>query len=263
MASRRPRLTIPTRIFLSIVLVLVFFGGVSGASLLQHRRTAARLRLLQEGYLPIATTLARAVAQQQVFEAALERLVEGRGVANARWQIDGQRRIRRAELDRVRGYLRRARNLHPPDEDAVALGEIEATLVEVRAGYTESEARFDSLYDALEREDAGQAHQVGLELSQGELRAGRRLNGLSTQIQQLMDAMGREASDQERQFVWVVSAMALVALLVGLIVLWWTNRLLTPLPALMRRVAAVERGELDDKIAPARDDEIGQLTTEF
>ena len=38
-----PRLTIPTRIFLSIVLVLLAFGGVSGASLYQHQRAARAL----------------------------------------------------------------------------------------------------------------------------------------------------------------------------------------------------------------------------
>lgn len=264
MASRGPRLTIPTRIFLSIVLVLVFFGTASGASLYQHQRTAARLRLLQEGYLPLATSIARAMAQQQVFEATLERLVEGRGVANARWYLDGARRIRPADLDRVRVHLRRARTLRPHDEDAATLGEVDAELRAVRADFARSEARFEALYDALERQDAGQARRDGLALSEGEAAAGRRLRGMSARVQQRMDEVSRDAAEREQQFVWVVTAMAVVALLVGLVVLFWSHRLLAPLQLLMRRVAAVARGDLeDDPIAPARDDEIGQLATEF
>ncbi|MCB9592238.1 MAG: HAMP domain-containing protein [Sandaracinaceae bacterium] len=263
MAARAPRLTIPTRIFLSIVLVLIFFGTASGASLYQHQRTTQRLRLLQEGYLPLATSIARAMAQQAVFEATLERLVDGRGVANARWYLDGARRIRPADLDRVMVHLRRARRLQLPSEDASALVEIEGGLTDVRAAYVESEDRFDALYDALEREDAGQAHQVGLSLKTGEATAGRRLRGTSALVQRRMDEVSRAAAEQEQQFVYLVTAMAFVALLVGLVVLWWSHRLLAPLPLLQRRVAAVARGDLDDKIAPARDDEIGQLTTEF
>ncbi len=263
MATRPPRLTIPTRIFLSIVLVLVFFGAASGASLYQHQRTAARLRLLQEGYLPLATTISHAIAQQQVFEATVERLVDGRGVAAARSFLDDRRRIRRADLDRVRGHLRRARALRPADEDAVALADVEAALAEVRAGYAASEARFDALYDALGREDAVDAGLRGVELRRGEEAAGRRLHAMSARVQQRMDEVARASAEQEQQFVWVITAMAVVAMLVGLVVLWWTNRLLTPLQALMRRVVAVARGELEDRIAPARDDEIGQLTTEF
>ncbi|MBX3275910.1 MAG: HAMP domain-containing protein [Sandaracinaceae bacterium] len=263
MASRRPRLTIPTRIFLSIVLVLVFFGTVSGASLVQHQRTAERLRLIQEGYLPLATSIARAMAQQQVFDATLERLVDGRGIANARWYLDGARRIRPADLDRVRAHLRRARTLRPAAEDATALAEVEAQLGEIRAEWSGSEARFEALYETLERGDAGQARQAGVALREGEARAGRRLRGVSALVQQRMDEVSRDAAEQEQQFVYAITLMAVVALLVGLIVLWWSHRLLVPLPLLMRRVAAVARGELDDRIVPARDDEIGLLTAEF
>ncbi|MCZ7678613.1 MAG: hypothetical protein M5U28_07515 [Sandaracinaceae bacterium] len=74
----RPRLTIPTRIFLSFVLVLLAFGVVSAASLIQHQRTAARLRLLHEGYLPLALTIGQAKATQAVFNTLLDRVLQER-----------------------------------------------------------------------------------------------------------------------------------------------------------------------------------------
>ena len=76
-------------------------------------------------------------------------------------------------------------------------------------------------------------------------------------------ATSRTAAEQERRFVYVVALLALLALLTGLAVLWWSQRLLAPLPRLQRRVAAVAGGDFDGRIEAARHDEIGQLTQEF
>ncbi|HEY8432886.1 MAG TPA: hypothetical protein VIL20_31155, partial [Sandaracinaceae bacterium] len=74
----RPRLTIPTRIFLSFVLVLVAFGIVSAASLVQHQRTSERLRLLHEGYFGLADTIGQAKATQDIFNTLLDRVLQER-----------------------------------------------------------------------------------------------------------------------------------------------------------------------------------------
>ena len=66
-SSRRNWLTIPTRIVLGYVVVLVAFGVVGGLSFLQHQRTSETLSLLEEGYLPLALTLSQAKATQSVY----------------------------------------------------------------------------------------------------------------------------------------------------------------------------------------------------
>ena len=104
----RPRLTIPSRIFLSIVLVLAAFGAVSAASLYQHQRTAARLRLLHEGYLPLALDIGEAKATQAVFGTLLDRLLSERDPTAPRSWLDAARRVRPAKIRRALRSIERA-----------------------------------------------------------------------------------------------------------------------------------------------------------
>jgi len=263
MASRGPRLTIPTRIFLSIVLVLIFFGAASGASLYQHQRTAQRLRLLEDGYLPLAMSVSQVQASHAVFEASLARLLEGRDAVSARWWIDGQRRVRPAGLERMLSRVRRAQSLDPPAEDARALTEVTENLAQIRVSYVESERQFELLHDALERSDQGQAQVARRALQTGESQIKQRIHRTWLLVQSRVAQVSRSVAEQEQQFVYVITSMAFIAMLVGLMVLWWSYRLLAPLPRLQGRVAAVAKGDFAVPIQPARDDEIGQLTLEF
>jgi len=262
MALRGPRLTIPTRIFLSIVLVLLFFGAVSGASVYQHQQTAQRLRLLELGYLPLQGSLEHVRASQEVIESSLDRLLEERDAEARRW-MDEQRTVRSADLTRATTRVRRARELSPTAEDARTLDEIAEDLAAVRRAYTASERQLALLDTAVAAGDAGRAQEARDALREGEASAGRRVRRIRRLVESLIGRVSGTIAEQERQFVLGVAAMAFVAMLVGLIVLWWTNRLLQPLPRLQQRVEAVARGELEGKIAPRRDDEIGRLTTEF
>ena len=263
MVRRRPRLTIPTRIFLSIVVVLLFFGAASGASLYQHHRSAQRLRLLEEGYLPLAMSIGRVRAAQEAFEVALERLLDGEAAPNARWWLDGARRVRPAGLERAMARLRRAKALHPPPEDRRTLLEIEEALREIGEVHDANEHAFEVFYEALERGDTGQTQRARVRLREGEARVKNRLRHTWLLVQNRIGEISRSAADREQQSVWVFTGMAFVAMLVGLIVLWWSHRLLAPLPRLQKRVEAVARGEFEGELAAARDDEIGHLTQEF
>jgi len=262
MALRGPRLTIPTRIFLSIVLVLLFFGAVSGASVYQHQQTAQRLRLLEHGYLPLQGSLEHVRASQEVIESSLDRLLEERDAEARRW-MDEQRTVRSADLTRAMTRVRRARELSPTAEDAATLEEIGEDLAGVRADYAASERQLTMVDAAVAGGDAAGAQRARESLREGEARAGRRVRRMRRLVESLIGRVSGTIAEQERQFVLGIAAMAFVAMLVGLVVLWWTNRLLQPLPRLQQRVEAVARGELEGKIAPRRDDEIGRLTTEF
>ena len=263
MAFRGPRLTIPTRIFLSIVLVLLAFGVVSAASLYQHQRTAARLRLLHEGYLPLALTLGQSKATHAVFGTLLDRVRQERDPTATRSWLDAARRVRPATIRRALTGIERAKRLDPPEEDAAHLRNIEATLLEIQAAYASGEARFDALFEALGRGDEVEAGLILEELRIREQQISRRLRRAWGQVQARIAQTSRTAAEQERQFLYAVAILAMVALLIGLIVLFWSQRLLAPLPRLEKRVGEVARGDFSGKIEPARDDEIGQLTLEF
>lgn len=261
--TRRPTLTIPTRIFLSFVLVLLAFSFVSGATLIQHRRTAARLRLLHEGYLPLALTIGEAKATQAVFGTLLDRVLQERDSTATRSWLDAARRVRPTTVRRALGGLERAEELEPPFEDRESLREIRGSLEALQVYYTEGEARFDELFVAL---DAGRAAEAGTILEGLRLReqqVARRLRVVWGQVQSRIAQTSREAAQQEQRSVLIITTLSVLALLLGLVVLWWSQRLLAPLPRLQKRVAAVARGDFGGRVDPARDDEIGKLTVEF
>jgi signal transduction histidine kinase len=260
---RRPRLTIPTRIFLSIVLVLLAFGAVSAASLYQHQQTAARLRLLHEGYLPLALNIGEAKATQAVFGTLLDRLLSERDPTATRSWLDAARRVRPAKIRRAIRSIERSETLNLDPEDAAALARTRANLEEIQQAYAESEESFDALFEAVARGDSERAAEVLEELRLSEQRISRRLRRAWQQIQERIAHTSETAAAQERQILYLVAVMAFLALLTGLVVLWWSQRLLAPLPRLQKRVAAVAKGDFAGRIEPARDDEIGHLTVEF
>lgn len=263
MMARRPRLTIPTRIFLSIVLVLVAFGAVSAASLYQHQRTADRLRLLHEGYLPLALTIGQAKATQAVFGTLLDRVLTERDPTATRSWLETARRVRPATVHRALSAVERAELLEPSPDDAAHLAEVRADLQTILAAYASGESRFDALFEALERGDEDAAARVLEDLRLHEQQISRGLRDAWGAVQGRIAQTSRTAAEQERQFLYVVAGLVMAALFLGLIVLWWSQRLLAPLPRLQKRVVAVAQGDFTGKIAPARDDEIGQLAAEF
>ncbi|MCZ7685852.1 MAG: ATP-binding protein [Sandaracinaceae bacterium] len=259
----RPRLTIPTRIFLSFVLVLLAFGVVSAASLIQHQRTAARLRLLHEGYLPLALTIGQAKATQAVFNTLLDRVLQERDPTATRSWLDTARRVRPTTVRRALSGIERAEQLEPPPEDREALAEIRATLERTQGAYAAGEQRFEDLFIALESGQSEQAGRILEDLRLREQHIARHLRVAWGQVQSRIAATSRNAAEQERQSLLTIASLSMLALLLGLVLLWWSQRLLSPLPRLQKRVAAVATGDFAGKVAPARDDEIGQLTLEF
>src|SRR5690606_7834358 len=131
-------------------LVLLAFGVVSTVSLIQHQRTAARLRLLHEGYLPFALTVGQAKTDQTVFGTLLDRVLQERDPTATRDWLEAARRVRPSTVRRALSGLERAEQLEPPFEDRESLREIRFSLEAIASGYTESEARFTALFAALE-----------------------------------------------------------------------------------------------------------------
>src|SRR5205085_3910689 len=78
-----------------------------------------------------------------------------------------------------------------------------------------------------------------------------------------IDATNQLVTAQQRQAFIVFGVLAALALLVGILAVWWSQRVLSPLPRLQERVEAVARGEFVEQLGPTTDDEIGRLSNEF
>jgi len=260
---RRARLAIPTRIFLGFALVLTGFVAVSITSMLQHERTAKSLRLLHEGYLPLALTVGEVKATQAIFGTVLDRVLSERDPTATRSWLNAARRVRPAAMRRALYGVERAEKLNPPPEDLQILGRIREQLEHVREAHDSSEPIYEDFFQALEAGNQERAEQILTDLRASERSIQRSLRDARTVLQERIATVSSEAAEQERQAAVLLGALAMLALVIGLAVTWWSQRVLSPLPQLQERVQAVARGDLSRKLEARTDDELGVLVSEF
>jgi PAS domain S-box-containing protein len=259
----RPRLSIPTRIFLGFALLLVAFGGVAVTSVVQHERTAHTLRLLHEGYLPLALTVGEAKATQAVFGTLLDRVMSERDPTATRNWLNAARQVRPATLRRALYGVGRARELATDPRDRALLDDVEGTLSEVGAAYRASDAHYDELFEALVSGDLAAAERVLGALRQNERVIQNLLRDARSALQERIATLSADAEEDERRAAVLLGALAVLGLLLGLAVIFAAHRMLSPLPRIMERVAAVARGDLSSRLEPRTDDELGRLAKEL
>ncbi len=259
----RLRPTIPTRIFVGFLAVIVAFGVVSTAGLRTQERTAHTLRLLHEGYLPLAIRLGVMQSDDGVFEAMVDRLpAESDRRETLAW-LSRARRGRRSTVRDALARIERAEGLAPSEDDAAVLAGLREALEGVEEQWSSDEALFDDIVRADAHDDAvGVADAVGA-LRQHENDTNRALRRGLDRIQHRIGVVSRSAAQAENESVYVLAVSTLLAVAAGLGISLWARRLILPLTRLRERVVAVARGDLSRRFEGARDDEIGQLATEF
>lgn len=257
------RRSIPTRIFLGFASVLVLFGIVSAISLMQHRETTARLRLLSEGYLPLSQALSEARATQGAFATMVDRTFEGDDDAATLQWLAVARRVRPLTLRRALDAVGRASRLARLEEDQHVLSNMEGQLEEILLQYELANEDLDSLESALGNRDRSTIAAALTSMRQRERRIQSALAVAWGSVRERITRTSRSAEQAEQRAVGLVAGLGLVVLAVGLFVTWWSQRLLAPLPRLHDRVAAVARGDLSVRNEPHGDDEIGRVAAEF
>lgn len=262
-SARAPRLGIPTRIALAFAAVVVSFGIVSVLTIVQHQRTAATLRLLQEGYLPLSEKLTALRATNANFESVLALASETGDTNRTRW-LAAAREARLEAIRRALRDVRRSEDLIEDPADARVLGNIRATLEAARTAYERDELAYTSIDEAMARGDLVGVRTLVPGLEETQRTTGNALVGSSADLRQRISDISLAAGQAERTAVRTIAVLGFAALLFGIFVTWWSRRLLRPLPALEERVLAVARGDLSRQVvAEGRDDEIGRLAREF
>ena len=265
-SSASPRraavLSIPTRIFIAFALIIAAFAGVAITSVVQHARTAELLRLLNEGYLPLALRLGAARTHQEGYWRQVERSAESSPAAYR--LLQAARQLRPSTQRQLDHYLERAERLAERAGDGLTLPPVNAALAEVDRTLSATRRQYAQLFTALEKDDrAGAADAIEL-LRRPEATIGRRYSDAYAHLQERSEAIGALAAERERQAAITLGILVVLALLVGVAGTVWSQRLLSPLPALQARVAAVAEGDLSARASvPARDDELGRLASDF
>jgi signal transduction histidine kinase len=262
-ASVRATHSIPGRIFAGFAVVLVSFAGVAGLSLWQHQRTAATLRLLHEGYLPLSLSISEARATQAAFATMVERALEGAESPAAEGWLEVARRIRPFALRRALDATAQAQRLVRVKRDVKPLTALHDALEAVRAEYLLSEEDFESLSSAMAARDNASRSAALANIRVREREAQRHLAEAWQLINERIAVTGQKARDDERRAVGLLVGLGLLALTVSVAITLWSQRVLSPLTRLSQRVAAVARGDLSARVERHADDEIGRVAAEF
>jgi len=261
-----PRLSIPQRIVLGLGLVLAASVTVLSVSVVQHERTADALALLDRDYLPLALKVSEARATQAVINTLLDRLLTERDLAASRLWLASARQRRPRTLEQVRDNVDRVHRVVPWDTEGAALLRLLSELRRVQSLQNHGERRYTDLNTALDAGDRTTAERIVGDLRANERSIDNEWRRIWEVLVARIEVTSRRVAAQQEQAVVVLLLLAAVALSVGIVVTWWAQRVLAPLPRLQERVAAIARGELSEKLGPtqaAAEDEIGRLAHEF
>ena len=260
--ARRKWLTIPTRIVLGYIVVLVAFGVVGGLSFLQHHRTSQTLGLLEDGYLPLALTLSQAKATQSVYANLVERALESERSTPTKTWLRAALRIRPTTLRRAYEGVERAEALAEELGQPAPLRSVRRELDAISRAYEQIDEQYEQLFATID-DETEVADELLSKLRNTEQRIERNYDRASQSVQQRISRTSALAASQSERATFLLGLLGVLALIVGVAVTFLSQRLLRPIPLLHQRVAAVARGDLSSTVDIKRNDELGQLVAEF
>jgi signal transduction histidine kinase len=264
------RLSIATKVFLGFVAVLVCSAAVSAYGVARLQRIGRGLSLLSRPYMPLTRAVSTLEAFHKERERNTDRLLD---------EPDAKRRANVIALDRtyfarvVSERLAYAQQLlaaaHESATDQAILDRIAARLSTVSATVADEEKAAAALGERLESLSRGPATDAALGDSVTRLQTAQRRVGIEVRKlgQVLQDQMNQgvdEAEKQERAARWAILALSGMALLVGLLVMWLSQRALRPIRTLTEAAQRLGRGSPESVAVPEKgEDELAVLAREF
>jgi two-component system NtrC family sensor kinase len=258
------RLSIATKVFLGFVAVLICSAAVSGYGIVRLKRIGAGLSLLSRPYMP----LTRAVSTLEAFQKERERSTD-----SLLGEVDPKTRQNLIVLDRtyfarvVGERLAFAQQLvassREAGEDRDELDRIAARLSAVSARIADEDNAAAVVNFALEHAQQAPVDAVA-RLKTAERRVDQELKTLGQVLQDQMNRGVEEAEKQERAARWAVLALSALALAVGLLVMWVSQRALRPIRALTEAAQRLGRVGPESVVVPEQGgDELSLLAREF
>jgi signal transduction histidine kinase len=264
------RLSIATKVFLGFVAVLACSAAVSGYGIVRLQRIGRGLSLLSRPYMPLTRAVSTLEAFQKERERSTDRLLE---------EPDARARANLIALDRtyfsrvVSERLAFAQQLVASARETAAEGDaldrIAARLAAVAARIADEEKAAAVLTARLEKvqrapsEDPALADPIA-RLKTAERRVDQELKTLGQVLQDQMNQGVEEAEKQERAARWALLGLSVVALAVGLLMLWLSQRTLAPIRTLTEAAQRLGRGSPESVAVPEHGgDELALLAHEF
>ena len=264
------RLSIATKVFLGFVAVLVCSAAVSAYGVARLQRIGRGLSLLSRPYMPLTRAVSTLEAFQKERARSTDRLLD---------ESDPKARANLIALDRtyfarvvgerlafaqqlVTGALQTTTDREPLDGIAARLSTVAARVADEEKAAAALTARLEKIPHAAS-EDPSLADPIA-RLKTAQRRVDHEVRALGLVLQEQMNQGLDEAEKQERAARWAILALSALALLVGLLVMWVSQRALRPIRTLTEAAQRLGRGSPDSVAVPEHGgDELASLAREF
>ena len=258
------RLSIATKVFLGFVAVLICSAAVSGYGIVRLQRIGARLALLSRPYMPLSRAIVTLEAFQKERETSTDRLLDEPDPKVRRKMMALDRtyfaRVFGERLAFAQQLLAEARDA---GEERETLDRIGARLAIVQGHIADEDNAASAVISALEQARQPPEDAVA-RLKTAERRVDTDLRLLGQVLQDQMNRGVEEAEKQERAARWAVLGLSVLALAVGLLVMWISQRALRPIRALTEAAQRLGRVGPESVAVPEQgDDELSLLAREF
>ena len=264
------RLSISAKIFVGFLVVLATFGAVVTYGAVTMRNLGDELRLVSRGYLDLRMQVNELYTAQTNLLKEIEILTK-EGPARTRLvkpDLDAARRVRLMKLPKTLDDVRRLEELRSTPEEHALLNQIRARLLRVEAEYRSDEELFDEAFGPI-----GDLTLLGgnperlrpprERLWRQEEMIRKHLSNLAVELKLRSEQASLRLEREEDRAVWAMLLLAVIAIGVGVAVMWIATRTLRPLRTLAERAKEIARGDYKQRVDAASPDEIGALGREF
>lgn len=265
------RLSVTTKIFLGLAIVVLTFGLVSIYAVVQIHRIGQDLELISHSYLPLTKTAAELESAHKNRARDITRLIEEKPAPGVQLLIIKlHRQFYPRTVQKIAGARERCRagrDLAHSPEDAVFLDKIEGRLARLEGLYGRYDGRLQSLSLRLsEQSDAVDPTSLGeviVELRETDRALAAELKALGTDLERRIPEQVRRTEAQENRVAFAIMVLSLAAMLMALMVTLFVQRTLRPIRLLTHALGGVSRGDFQGRVAAPGQDEIGDLGRAF
>jgi two-component system NtrC family sensor kinase len=258
------RLSIATKVFLGFVAVLICSAAVSGYGIVRLRAIGRALSLLSRPYMPLTRAVSTLEAFQKLRERNTDTLPDERDPKARQSTISLDRSyFARVVQERLEFAQKLVSSGIEASEDPDELARIAARLSTIGARIAD-EDREAAAVTSLTRSADPVWDEAVKRLKTAERRVDSELRQLGQVLQDQMNQGVSEAERQERVARWAVIGLTALALCVGLLVMWISQRALKPIRVLTEAAQMLGRVGPESVVVPEQGgDELSLLAHEF
>ena len=260
--TRRLGLSILTKIFLGFAAVIASFGGLAAFLEVQNQSAVETLRLVVRDYVQASKRLHELEASHRVASSFLSGILDERSVLARSW-LSRARVLRPGSIRAVREKIADIQRQDLPPGESRYLDGVDRELRRIAAGAAEDEPVFDALFAQIDARDIVRARETLRVLNRREGDIGRRLSRIGNGIFRRMNDLSQRVAEQQTRSRANLLGLLALALAVALLVWIVVFRTLSPIRRMRESAAAVARGDLRQRVAIRRNDELGLLAEEF